>query len=105
MPSTAPISIALAFEPFAHRLAVAPHCFGLLAHPALRRLLIGPPALQLAESTFPLHLLLQDAQCCIDVIVANENFHLASQLSPQGGALSFKHMAFARTPSGAIRDA
>src|SRR5262249_27854946 len=59
----------------AHQLAVATHGLGLLARPPLRRLLVVAAQLHLAEDTLALHLLLQDTQRLIDIVVANENLH------------------------------
>src|SRR6185437_7387542 len=68
-------SISLALEPLAQRLARAAHAFRLLARPPLGRLLVGAPALHLAERSLALHLLFEHAQRCVDVVVANENLH------------------------------
>src|SRR5262249_22072672 len=59
--------VALAFQAFAHQLAIAAHGLGLLARPPLRRLLVVAAQLHLAEDTFALHLLLQDTQRLIDI--------------------------------------
>src|SRR6266851_199616 len=68
-------SIPLALEPFSQRFAVSADRLRLLTHSALRRLLVCPPPLHLAENAFALHLFLQYPQCRIDVIVADENLH------------------------------
>src|SRR6266849_8964661 len=68
-------SIPLALEPFSERLAVSPDRLRLLTHSALRRLLVCPPPLHLAENAFALHLFLQYPQCRIYVIVAHEHLH------------------------------
>lgn len=52
--------------------------FGSLAGSALRRLLVVPPQLHLAEDSFPLHLLLERFQRLIDIVVAYEHLHLAA---------------------------
>src|SRR5215216_2267697 len=74
-------SIAVAFEPLAQHLAVAADRLGLFAGAPLGRLLVGAPPLHLAERALALHLLLEDAQRGIDVVVAYENLHAGLRLA------------------------
>src|SRR5277367_170081 len=61
--STGPrLSEAFALDALTLQLAGAPDCLGRLAGPTLRRLLVVPPQLHLAEDSFPLHLLLERLQ-------------------------------------------
>jgi hypothetical protein len=68
----------LALDPLALQLAGAANGLGSLAGAALRRLLIVPPQLHLAENPLPLHLLLERLQRLVDIVVTNENLHLAA---------------------------
>src|SRR5262245_55352142 len=67
--------VALAIHALAHQLAIAPHGLGLLARAPLRRLLVIAAQLHLAENSFALHLLLENAQRLIDIVVTDENLH------------------------------
>ena|ERR1700761_4473018 len=69
---------ALALQALALHLARAAHRFGGFARPALGRLLEMATQLHLAEDPFPLHLLLQRLQRLINIVVTNENLHLAA---------------------------
>ena len=69
---------AFALYALALQLAGAADGFGSLAGPALRRLLIVPPQLHLAEDSFPLHLLFERFQRLIYVVIAYEYLHLAA---------------------------
>src|SRR5580658_4568022 len=68
----------LALDPLALQLAGAANGLGGLAGAALGRLLIVPPQLHLAENPLPLHLLLERLQRLVDIVVTNENLHLAA---------------------------
>ena len=57
----------------AQELAIAAHRLGPLPGATLRRLLVVPPHPHLAIEALALHLLLQRAQCLIDIVVANLN--------------------------------
>src|SRR5580692_10744986 len=72
---------AFTLQLLARQLAGAPDCFGLFAHLALGRLFVRPALLHFTEDAFTLHLLLQDAQGLIDVVVAYQYLHEASVLS------------------------
>src|SRR5271157_2147531 len=77
--ATIPLSSEpLALDPLALQLAGAANRLRGLAGAALGRLLIVPPQLHLAENTLPLHLLLERLQRLIDIVVADENLHLAA---------------------------
>src|SRR5471032_1218699 len=67
--------VALALHALAHQLARAADGFGALAGAALGGLLVVATELHLAEDTFALHLLLQNAQRLIDIVFADENLH------------------------------
>ena len=58
--------------------------FGALAGAALGGLLVVTAELHLAEDTFALHLLLQDAQRLIDIVFADENLHFDRFASKPG---------------------
>jgi hypothetical protein len=58
---------------FARNLARPAHGFARLAGPALGGLLIGAAALKFAKETLALKLLLQDLECLVDVVVADED--------------------------------
>src|SRR5262249_5263653 len=74
--------VALALHALAQQLAVAADRFRLLACAALGRLLVVAPQLHLPEHAFALHLLLEDAQRLIDIVVTDENLH--EQPTPLG---------------------
>jgi hypothetical protein len=69
---------AFALEALALHLAGTANRLGGLARTALGWLLEMPAQLHLTEDTFPLHLLLERLQRLIDVVVTNENLHLAA---------------------------
>src|SRR4029079_11932021 len=79
--------VALALHALAHQLAGAADGFGALAGARLGGLLVVTSQLHLAEDTFTLHLLLQDAQRLIDIVFADENLHfdrfLPSSTAPE----------------------
>src|SRR6185369_17615909 len=77
-------SVTFASQPLQQRLAAAASRLPPLPRAAFRRLLIGAPVAQLSERPFPLHLPLQDAECCVDVIVADEYLHEHRSLSSFG---------------------
>jgi hypothetical protein len=54
------------------KLARAADCLGLFPRGLRRRLLVEAPALHLAKHALPLHLLLQDPERLIDIVIANE---------------------------------
>ena len=64
-------SVTFALEPFAHRLTVSTDRLGPLAHSSLRWFFVGATPLHLAKGALTLHLFLQDADCGIDVVVAD----------------------------------
>ena len=68
---------AFALQPLALHLPGAANSLGSLAGAALRRLFEMAAQLHLAKNTFALHLLLQRLERLIDIVVANENLHLA----------------------------
>ena len=72
---------ARALEPLAHGLAIAARPLGLLWGAPLARLLLGATPLHLAKSALTLHLFLQDADCTVDVVVADIDLHLDCSLS------------------------
>src|SRR5271157_538192 len=77
--ATIPLSSEpLALDPLALQLAGAANGFSGLTGAALGRLLIVPPQLHLAENPLPLHLLLERLQRLVDIVVTNENLHLAA---------------------------
>lgn len=59
------------------------------AYAPLRRLLVAPAGLHLAEDTLPLHLLLEDPEGLIDVVVPDENLHAVS-LPARAGARAMR---------------
>src|SRR5918994_1664994 len=61
-------------------LAIAPDGLGLLAGLSLGGLLIGLPRLHFAEDPFALHLLLENPEGLIDVVVAYQNLQWMSSL-------------------------
>src|SRR5262249_24523566 len=63
---------ALALRLFARELARAAHRLGLLTSRSLGRFFIEPPLLHLAKDALALHLLLQDPESLIDVVIAHE---------------------------------
>jgi hypothetical protein len=69
--------VALALHPLAQHLAIAPDGIRFLASAAFGRLLIIAPLLHLSEDAFALHLLFENPQRLVDIVVANENLHRA----------------------------
>src|ERR1700722_9412932 len=67
--------VAFALHAFAQHLAMAPDRLGALADSPLGRLLVRAPALHFTERAVALHLLLQDAERGVDVVVADEHLH------------------------------
>jgi hypothetical protein len=68
---------ALAFQPLAFEFPCAPDCFGGLARAAFRRFFIVPPNFHFSENSFPLQLFLERFERLINIIIANQNLHLA----------------------------
>src|SRR3712207_2885038 len=68
----------LALHPLADQLPSPANGFRLLASLLLGRLLVVAAKLHLAEDAFPLHLLLQDAERLIDIVVPDKNLHAFS---------------------------
>jgi hypothetical protein len=56
---------------FAGKLETAPDGIGLFSSALFRRLLVSSTSLHFAEKPVPLHLLLQDAQRLIDVVISD----------------------------------
>ena len=71
-------SEAFALLALALHLAGATDRFGGLAGAALGWLLEMAAQLHLAEDSFPLHLLLERLERLVDIVVTNENLHLAA---------------------------
>jgi hypothetical protein len=71
---------AFALGLFPGRLARAPDGFCLLAGLALGRLFIRLAALHLTKNALALHLLLEDPQRLIDIVVANDDLQNVSNL-------------------------
>ena len=71
---------AFALEPLTLKLAGATNGLRLLTGAALRGLLVITAKLHLAENPFTLHLLLERLQGLIDIVVTNENLHVAPPL-------------------------
>jgi hypothetical protein len=69
---------ALALQALALHLARSPHGLGRFPRSALRRLLEMATQLHLAEDPFPLHLLFERLERLIDIVITNENLHLAA---------------------------
>ena len=69
---------AFAFQPLALHLAGAAHGFGRLAGALFARLLKMPAQLHFPKNAFALHLLLERLERLINIVVANENLHLAA---------------------------
>jgi hypothetical protein len=62
-----------ALGPLASQLARSAHGFARLACPAFGRLLVSATALELAEKTLALKLLLQNLESLVDIVVADED--------------------------------
>src|SRR5262249_13958402 len=71
---------AFALGLFPGRLARAPDGFRLLAGLALGRLFIRLAALYLTKNALALHLLLEDPEGLIDIVVANDDLQNVSNL-------------------------
>src|SRR5262245_7991959 len=69
---------AFALGLFAGRLASASDRLGFLAGLALGWLFIGLATLHLAKDALPLHLLLQNPEGLIDIVIANEYLQMFS---------------------------
>ncbi len=69
---------ALTLQALALHLPRPAHGLGGFPRPALRRLLEMATQLHLTEYSFPLHLFLQRLERLIDIVVTNENLHLAA---------------------------
>ena len=67
-----------ALQPLSLHLAGSPDGLRGFPRPALRRLLKMAAQLHLAEDSFPLHLFLKRLERLIDIVVTNENLHLAA---------------------------
>lgn len=67
-----------ALKLLARKLALAANCLGLFPDTLLGWLFIGAARLELAEQTFALHLLLQDTERLVDIVVSNENLQILS---------------------------
>jgi hypothetical protein len=74
----------LALQAFALKFPCTANGFGGLACTSLRRLFIMAPELHFAEYSLALHLLLQCLQGLIDIIIANDDLHLADLLLMNG---------------------
>ncbi len=70
-------SETFAFDPLTLHLAGAAHRLGGFARPAFGGFFIVPAKFHLAKNAFALELLFERLQRLVDVIVANENLHLA----------------------------
>jgi hypothetical protein len=60
---------------FAGELAGAPNCFRLLSNSPFGRLFVVPVQLHLAKNALALHLLFQDLESLLNIVVAYENLH------------------------------
>ena len=69
---------AFAFQPLALKLTGPPNCLRRFAGSSFGRFLIVPAELHLAEDSFPLHLLFERFERLIDIVVTDENLHLAA---------------------------
>src|SRR4030095_7455806 len=88
-------------QPFAYRLlagelAGTADRLALFPRRPLRRLLVEPAPLHFAEYAFALHLLLQDAERLIDIVVANEHLQI---LSPSVGRSRCRPRSLLRSES------
>jgi hypothetical protein len=75
---TEEVSEPFTLQPLALQLAGAAYGFGGFAGAALRGFLVVAAELHFAENTFPLHLLFQRFERLIDIVVTNQNLHLAA---------------------------
>src|SRR6202043_66733 len=64
---------ALALRLLARGLACTTHRLGLFPRRSFRRLFVKPSLLHFPEDAFTLHLLLQNSESLVDVVVAYEN--------------------------------
>ena len=71
---------ALALQALSLQLTRTTHCLGLFAGPALGRLFVGTAELHFTEDAFALHLLLQDLQGLVDIVVTNRDLHVSFYL-------------------------
>ena len=69
---------AFAFQALAFHLACARYGLGLFACAFFRRLFKVLAKLEFTENTFPLHLLLQDLQRLVNVVIADDNLHVTT---------------------------
>jgi len=69
-----------AFDPLAFQLASPAHGLGLLAGALFRGLLVIAPELHFAEYTLALQFLLERLQGLINIVVTNQNLHVASPI-------------------------
>src|SRR5262249_36863130 len=83
----------------AHRLSVSADRLGPFAHSSLRRLLVGAAPLHLAKGALALHLLFQDSECAIDVVVSDKDLHWICTLSDMDVARRLRR-ALAATHAG-----
>ena len=67
--------VAFALHPFAHQFADAAGRFGGFAGAAFGRLFIGSAILHLTEHAFTLQLLLQHAECLVNIVVSYGYVH------------------------------
>src|SRR5260370_40638975 len=68
-------SVPLALHPLAQQLAVAAHRLGLLARAPLGGFFVSAAQLHFAEHSLALHLLFEDPEGLVDIVVANEDLH------------------------------
>src|SRR5260370_26250125 len=66
---------AFALGLLARELAGSPDRFALFPGRLFGGLLVQSPAFHFAKHTFALHLLLEHAECLIDIVVADEDLH------------------------------
>lgn len=76
-PIAAPASEAFAFDPLALHLARPADSLGGFAGTTLGRLFVMTAQLHFAEHAFTLKLFFKRLQRLIDIVVTNENLHLA----------------------------
>lgn len=69
---------AFAFQPLPLQLPCSADSFRGLTGATLRRLFVMPPQLHLTEDSLPLHLLFERLERLIDVVVSDQNLHLAA---------------------------
>src|SRR5204863_2453580 len=76
-------SVAFALHPLAQQLAIAAHRLGLLARAPFGGFFVSAAQLHFAEHSLALHLLFEDPEGLVDIVVANEDLH--GCVSPQMG--------------------